>query len=148
MRPLCFAAWRMALKIVPAEGLAFVLDGEVDERGSAAEGGGDGAGLEIVGAGGAAEGHVEVGVDIDAAGNHEAAGSVDNAPGIFDGKLGREGSDFVAVDAHVGEGSVGGGYDGAVTDYGVKAHFYSSGPIFGNTQADARGQTEVPPGLF
>jgi len=82
--------------------------------------------LEIVGAGGATEGHVEVGVDVDAAGNDEHAGGVEDARGVFGGKLGGEGGDFVAVDAHVGEGSVGGGYDGAVTDYGVKAHFYSS----------------------
>jgi len=56
-----------------AERLAFVLDGEIDERGGAAKGGGNGAGLEIVGAGGAAEGHVQMGVDIDAAGNDEAS---------------------------------------------------------------------------
>src|SRR2546426_2822446 len=130
-----------------AEGLAFVLDGEVDERGSAAKGGGDGAGLEIVGAGGAAEGHVEVGVDVDAAGNDEHAGGVEDARGVFGGKPGGDGRDFVAVDAHIGEGSVGGGYDGAVTDYGVKAHFYSSGPIFGEAQGEARGQTGVPLGL-
>jgi len=36
--------------------LAFVLDGEIDERGGAAESRGDRAGLEIVGAGGAPKG--------------------------------------------------------------------------------------------
>ena len=51
-----------------AESLAFVLDCEIDERGRAAEGCGDRAGLEVVGAGGTAEGHVEVGVNVDAAG--------------------------------------------------------------------------------
>ena len=54
-----------------AESLTFVLDGEVDERGGAAEGCGDCTGLEIVGAGGAAEGHVEMRVDVDAAGEEE-----------------------------------------------------------------------------
>src|SRR5258707_1277265 len=55
-----------------AERLAFVLNGEVDEGSGAAESGGDGAGLEIVGAGSTAKGHVKVGVDVDAAGGHQA----------------------------------------------------------------------------
>jgi len=33
--------------------------------------------------------------------------------------------DFVAVDADIGEASVGGGYDGAVANYGVKTHLRS-----------------------
>ncbi len=66
-----------------AESLAFVLDGEIDERRGAAEGCGDRAGLEIVGAGGAAEGHVEVGVDVDAAGEEEEVGGVDGVGGVF-----------------------------------------------------------------
>ena len=37
---------------------------------------------------------------------------------------------FVAVDADVGEAGVGGGDDGAVADYGVKAHRCSSGMVF------------------
>jgi len=56
------------------------------------------------------------------------AGSIDDAAGTFDGKLGSDGRDFVAVDAHVGEASIGGRYDRAVADYGcVKTHFCSSG---------------------
>jgi len=83
--------------------LAFVLDGEVDERGGAAEGGGDGAGLEIVGAGGAAEGHIEVRVDVDASGDYEHANGVDDARRVFRRELGGDGSDFIADDADVGE---------------------------------------------
>ena len=41
-------------------------------------------------------------------------------------KLGGDGGDFVAVDADVGDASVGGGYDGAVANYGVKTHLRSS----------------------
>ena len=47
-------------------------------RGGAAEGRGARAGFEIVGAGGAAEGHVEMGVAIDAAGEDVHAGGVDD----------------------------------------------------------------------
>jgi hypothetical protein len=109
-----------------AERVAFVLDGEVDERGGAAKSGGDGAGLEIVGAGGAAKGHVEMGVDVDAAGDHQAAGGVDNARGIVRGKLGGDGGDFVAVDADVGEACIGCRDHRAVADYRIKAHLCSS----------------------
>ncbi len=55
-----------------AQRLAFVLNGEIDQRGGAAEGRGARAGLEIVGAGGAAEGHVQMRVHVDAAGDDEA----------------------------------------------------------------------------
>src|SRR6267154_50067 len=110
-----------------AEGLAFVLNGEVDEGGGASESGGDGAGLEIVGAGSTAKGHVQVGVDVDAAGDDQAAGGVHDTRGVLRGKLRGDGGDFVAVDADVGEGRVGGGYDGAVADYGIKAHLESFG---------------------
>ena len=57
-----------------AQLLAFVLNGEVDQRGRSAEGGGARAGFEIVGAGGAAEGHVEMRMHVDAAGEDEFVG--------------------------------------------------------------------------
>jgi len=78
--------------------LAFVLDGEVDERGGASESGGDGAGLEVVGAGGAAERHVEMGVDVDAARDDQAAGGVLNARGVLGGSWRRCGN-LVSVDS-------------------------------------------------
>src|SRR5205807_5429404 len=105
-----------------AERLTFVLDGEIDQRGGAAESSGDGASLEIVGAGSAAEGHVEMRVDVDAAGNDEAAGGFSDVLSIFCGKLSGDGSNLVARDAHVGEGRVCGSHDRAVANYGVKAH--------------------------
>src|SRR5439155_21136198 len=113
-----------------AERLAFVLDGEVNERGGAAKGGGDGAGLEIIGAGGAAEGHVKMSVNVNAAGDDEAASGVEDAAGIFRGKLGGDGGDFVAGDANVGEERVRCGDDCAVADYRVKTHLRSSGMLF------------------
>ena len=48
--------------------LSLVLDREIHKRGRAAMGRGDSARFEIVGAGGSAKGHVEVGVDVNAAG--------------------------------------------------------------------------------
>jgi hypothetical protein len=61
-----------------AHARAFGLDGEIDDGGGAAEGRRARAGFEIVGGRGAAEGHVEVGVDVDAAGHHQHAGGVDD----------------------------------------------------------------------
>src|SRR5256885_1882887 len=112
------------------EGLAFVLDGEVDERGGAAEGGGDCARLEIIGAGGAAEGHVQVRVDIDPAGDDQAAGGVSDEGGIFRGELRGDGGDFVAVDAHIGDASIRRGNHRAVADYSVKTHLRSLAIVF------------------
>jgi len=45
-------------------------------------------------------------LDVDPARDHQAAGGVNNARGIFRGKLGGNGGDFVAVDADVGEACV------------------------------------------
>ena len=78
------------------------MNGEVDERGGAAEGRGDRAGLEIVGAGGAAEGHVEVSVDVDAAGEEEEVGGVDGVGGVFGLQIRGDGGDFAVGDADVG----------------------------------------------
>src|SRR5260370_6238691 len=110
-----------------AQGLSFVLDGEIDERGGAAKGCGDGAGFEIVRAGGAAEGHVEVGVHVDAAGEHEVIGGVDDAAGVFDRKPCADGGDLVANNADVGGASISRGDDRAVTNYRVQAHRLSTG---------------------
>ncbi len=60
---------------------AGVLHGEVDDRGDAAPRRGGRAGLERVGRLGAAERHLHVGVDVDAAGHDVLAGRVDRAVG-------------------------------------------------------------------
>src|SRR6266568_3436183 len=106
------------------------VEGVVDERGGASEGCGDGASLEVVGAGGAAKGHVEVRVHVDAAGDDETAGSVDYFARVFGGKLSGDGGDFVSVDTDVGDAGVSSGYDRAVADYGVKTHLRSLGIDF------------------
>src|SRR5207244_595571 len=95
-----------------AQRLAFVLDGEVDERGGATKGRGDCAGLEVVGAGSASKGHVEVRVDVNAAGDQQQAGSVDNAAGVFYGKLRGNGANAIPADADVGTIRVGCGDHG------------------------------------
>ena len=58
-------------------GVAHGLKGEVDDRGGSAHGCGDGAGAVIVGGDCAAEGHIKMGVHIDAAGHNQETGGVD-----------------------------------------------------------------------
>ena len=95
--------------------LAFVLDGEVDDRRGAAEGRGDGAGLEVVGRGRAAERHVHVGVHVDAAGQDVLALGVDDAIGRH--RQGRaDGRDLVAFDEDVADILISRRDDGAVLD--------------------------------
>ena len=93
--------------------LALVLDREVDDRRRAAEGGGDGAGLEVVGRGGAAERHVHVGVHVDAAGQDELALGVDDAVGRHRQRR-ADGRDLFAVDEHVADVLISRGDDRAV----------------------------------
>ena len=105
-----------------AEGLAFVLDGEIDERRGAAEGCGDCAGLEVVGAGGAAEGHVEMGVDVDAAGEEEEIGASMVSVAFSGGRVRRRWRRFCRRRCRGRRRGVGGGDDGAVFDDGVESH--------------------------
>ncbi|MNS61084.1 hypothetical protein D3C72_941010 [compost metagenome] len=83
-------------------GAALGLHGEVHHRGGAAEGRGAGAGLEVVGAVGAAEGHVEVGVGVDASRNDQLAGRVDHGVRRHVEVLADEG-DALALDEDVRE---------------------------------------------
>ncbi len=109
-----------------AQGVADALDGEVDDGGRAAPGGGPGAGLEGVGGVGAAEGHLHVGVAVDSARDDVLAARVD-------GPLGRErlggrgagrgeGGDAAVLDQDVGVDLVGRGDDEATADDGTAAH--------------------------
>src|SRR5579859_4168252 len=104
------------------QSLSFILNGKIDERGRAAEGCSDGAGLEIVGAGGAAEGHIQMCVHIDTARNDEKSCGIDDAASIVDGELSSKRRDFVAADAEVRGEGVHRGNDRAVADDGVKTH--------------------------
>ena len=84
-----------------AQRLALVLNGEIDQRGRAAEGRGARAGLKIVGAGGAAKRHVQVRVHVDAAGNDDAARRVEQFRGVLDGQFLANGGNLPAADADV-----------------------------------------------
>ena len=92
------------------------LDGEIDNRCGPADGSGPRAGLEVVGGCGAAEGHVEMSVRVDAAGQKQQAGCVDDG---LRGRCGDAGADLLddcAVDEDVGaHGGVGVDY-GSVLD--------------------------------
>jgi hypothetical protein len=126
------------------------LDSEIDQRGGASEGGGDGAGLEVVSAGGATEGHVEVGVDVDAAGDDEKASGVDHLADVRDGELSGDGRDLVAADADVGDVGVRGGDDGAVANDGVKTHGRTSwcGALWIEANKKMASAGYPPPGVF
>jgi len=63
--------------------LPFILNREVDERRCAAKGRGNGAGLEIVGRHGSAERHVEMCVDIDAAGKKQMIAGIDGLRSVL-----------------------------------------------------------------
>ena len=63
--------------------LPFVLNREVDQRSSAAECRGNGAGLKVVGGLGSAERHVEMRVDIDAARKQQMIAGIDGPRSVF-----------------------------------------------------------------
>lgn len=106
-----------------AQGLAHALDGEVDDGGRAAPGGGAGAGLEGVGGVRSAERHLHVGVAVDAARDDVLARRVDppvGAPALGGvGSVGGERDDTAALDEHVGVDLVGRGDDQATVDDGA-----------------------------
>ena len=74
-----------------------------------------GAGFEIVGGIGAHEGHLEVGMRVDAAGHDVAAGGVEDAVAL---EAGADGGDLAVLDGDVGLVGEVGGDDGAVADDG------------------------------
>ena len=110
-----------------AQGLALVLNREIDQRGRAAEGRGARAGLEIVGAGGAAERHIQMRVHVDPAGNDDAALGVENFRGVVDGEILADRDDLAAGDADVGRVRIRCGDDRAVANDGVESHGSPSG---------------------
>ena len=98
--------------------LAAVLDREVDDRRRAAERRGARAGLEVVGRGRAAERHVHVGVDVDAAGQHVLAGGVDHLVDVGGGDVERhaDDGDLLVLDQHVARVLIDRGDNRAVLD--------------------------------
>ena len=122
------------------------LHREVDDGGDAAPRRGDGAGLERVGRGGAAEGQLHVGVHVDAARDDVLAGGVDDLVG--GGLGGREPAggadrgDGLAVDQHVVGDAPAGADDGAVLDQD-RAHgcLLIAGPARRRRRAGGPGRT-------
>ena len=104
--------------------LAVALHGEVDDGGGATPCRGPGADFESVGGEGAAKGQFHVGVAVDAAGHHIAAGGVDDRLGTRGGR-GRgvtawleQGSNRLPVDEYVDVVAAGGADHGSVLDEG------------------------------
>jgi hypothetical protein len=105
-----------------AQGLSLVLNGEVDDGGSAAKSCRARSGFEIVGAGGAAEGHVEMSVNVNAAGQDIFVARVENAAGILPRKLFRDRYHLAIGNRYVGGVGVRSGDDGAIGNDGVECH--------------------------
>jgi hypothetical protein len=98
------------------------LDSEIDERCGAAEGCGNRTGLEVVGACGAAEGHVKVGVNVDAAGDNKKSRGLNDLACVLDWELIGYRRNFVTVNTNVRSEGVRRRDDRAIADDGVKAH--------------------------
>src|ERR1700746_3458032 len=71
--------------------LALVLNGKVNQRRRAAESRCARACLEIIGAGGASEGHVQMRVYVNAAGNNETIFGIENLGGVINGEFPTDG---------------------------------------------------------
>src|SRR5208283_72216 len=96
--------------------LAFVLDGKVDQRGGSTESRGPGSGFKVVGAGGAAEGHIQMGMNIDAAGKHILPRGLKNSLSILAGEILADGRNFAICDSDVGHVSIRRGDHRSVAD--------------------------------
>ena len=105
-----------------AQLLAFVLNGEVDQRCGAAERRGPRAGFEIVGAGRSAERHVEMSVNVDAAGEHELVRCIENLGRILSRAGRSDGGDLAIRNGNVGFVRVGCRDHRTVLDDRVEAH--------------------------
>src|SRR5271165_5107619 len=105
-----------------AQGLAFVLNREVDQRGCASESGGPRTGLEVVRTGRAAERHVEMSVNVDPAGQDQLSRCVQNLAGVLCGKFRSNGGDLPVYDGDVRGVSIGCGHHRTVSDDRVETH--------------------------
>ncbi|MNX93454.1 hypothetical protein D3C86_1256370 [compost metagenome] len=101
------------------QGLAALGHHEVDDPGGAADGRGPGAGLEVVGRDRAHEGHVQVGVDVDPAGEDVAAAGVDDPVAGSGVEGGGDRLDDAVLHVDVGAHALGGRDDVAVLDQGA-----------------------------
>ena len=129
---------RLALRLLHprfprvVQGLAAVLDREIDDRCRAPEGRGPGASLEIVGGRRAAKRHVEVRVDVDAPGQHVLAHGVDRFVGSHV-ESDADRLDLLILDEDVASILVDGGDNRAVLDQRTHASSRLSGHVRGLT---------------
>lgn len=107
-----------------AQRLAFVLNGEIDQRGRTAKGRRARPGLEIVRAGRAAERHVQVRVHVDAAGDDDAARGVNEFCGVLNGETLGDGGNLSARDADVRRVCIRSGDDRAAANDCVETHCF------------------------
>ena len=80
---------------------AACLNGEVNDGGRPAHGGGARAGFEVVGGSGAAEGHIKMSVSVDAAGQQHHSGRVDQLVRRHSGDAGADFVDRFAFDQDI-----------------------------------------------
>ncbi len=103
--------------------MPFVLNSKVDQGSGAAEGGGARASFKIIGAGGAAERHIQVSVDVNASRKNILAGSVDQSLGILPGQGAAEGDHSPVFNRNIGLAGVGCRDHIAVGNDGVEPHW-------------------------
>ena len=105
-----------------AQGLAFILNGKIDQRSGATESSGPGTRFKVVRTGGASEGHVEVRVDVDAPGQHEFAGGIQQLRSILSRKILTDRPDPSIRNGNIGLVRIGRGHDGTVSNDRIEAH--------------------------
>ena len=98
------------------EALALLLSAVVEDHGGAAAGRGAGAGEEVVGGDGSAEGEGQMGVGVDGAGKDELTGSVHDLVRLDVREVGADGGDLLVLDGDVSLEHFLLGYDGSVFD--------------------------------
>src|SRR5262249_47392241 len=105
-----------------AQGLALVLNGKVDQGRRATESRSPRASFKVVGAGRAAEGHVEMRVHINASGKDVLLAGVDDLSCTLARKLCSEGLDLDAGNSDVARISIGRRNHTAINDKSIEAH--------------------------
>src|SRR5439155_25045039 len=105
-----------------AQRLVFVLDGKINQRSSSAKRSRAGAGLKIVGAGGAAEGHIQMRMNVNPAGHNVLALCINDASSILARESLPNGRNLAAADSYVSRVSIGRGDYNSVYDESVKSH--------------------------
>src|SRR5579859_517978 len=123
-----------------AQGLPLVLNREVDQGCRSAEGRGARSSFEVVSAGGAAEWHVQMRVDVDASRQHKPVGRVEHPRHILRGKVRSNRSDLAICYCYVCHICIGCRYHRAISNDGIEAHETS-----GATRARERNYATLPP---